>query len=176
MTYSKQKSRISGKSSAPGSAAAPGQVARSREKRPAAAAKGAERLLGGPGGEAPRNAGVRVYSNSRSTACLRATLHHVRLILVITTTCQSLVWNNTPSLSAHFGDWPGAWARAQLGPGPAWARARLGSRPCLGPGPAWAWAWLAPGPGLGLRPGLGPGPAWARARLGSRPSFTLVQK
>ena len=33
-----------------------------------------------------------------------------------------------------------------LGPGPAWARARLGPGLGLGPGPAWAQAWLGPGP------------------------------
>ena len=44
-----------------------------------------------------------------------------------------------------------------LGPGLAWARARLGPGPSLGPALAWARARLGPGPGLG--PGLGPGPA-----------------
>ena len=43
----------------------PGQVARSRRKRPTAAAKGAERLLGGPGGGAPQGSGWRSPPASR---------------------------------------------------------------------------------------------------------------
>ena len=98
---------------------------------------------------------------NHAEVCFRATLHHFWLILVTTATCQSLVWNNTPSLWAHFGDWasglgPGpAWAASGLGPGPAWAR----PGPGLGLGRAWAWAQLGPGPGLG------PGPVCIRARL-----------
>ena len=41
---------------------------------------------------------------NHAEVCFRATLHHFWLIFVITATCQSLFWNNTPSLWADVGD------------------------------------------------------------------------
>ena len=48
--------------------------------------------------------GLLTPSGNHAEVCFRTTLHHFCLILVIAATCQSLFWNNAPSLWADFGD------------------------------------------------------------------------
>ena len=61
--------------------------------------------------------GIWTHPGNHAEVCFGATLHHFWLMLVITATCQSLFWNNSPSLWAHFGDRARAWAWAQDGEG-----------------------------------------------------------
>ena len=53
--------------------------------------------------------GLWTPPRNHAEVCFQATLHHFGLILVITATCQSLFWNNTPSLLSYFGVL--AWAQ-----------------------------------------------------------------
>ena len=48
--------------------------------------------------------GLLTAPGNHAEVFFRAPLHHFWLIWVITATCQSLFWNNTPSLWTDFGD------------------------------------------------------------------------